>query len=46
MRLISIPVVLGALGLIRKGMEVNVEKFTGKTDISMMQKIVLLSTAH
>ena len=43
---IVIPLVIGALGIIRKGMKRYVEQLPGKIMIEELQKIVLLGTAH
>ena len=42
----TIPVVVGALGLIRKGTNDFIEKIPGSPSLSEVQKIVLNSTAH
>ena len=41
-----IPVVIGALGLIKKGTEKHIEKIPGKISLSECQKIALMGTAH
>jgi hypothetical protein len=41
-----IPVVIGALGTIRTGMNKQVSKIPGEINIDQIQKIVLLGTAH
>jgi len=43
---IVIPSVIGALGIIRKGMIRYVEQLPGHITIEELQKIVLLGTAH
>jgi len=43
---IVIPLVIGALGIICKGMIRYVEQLPGKITIEELQKIVLLGTAH
>ena len=43
---IVIPFVIGALGIIRKGMKRYVEQLPGKIMIEELQKIVLLGAAH
>ena len=43
---IVIPLVIGSLGIIRKGMKRYVEQLPGKIMIEELQKIVLLGTAH
>ena len=43
---IVIPLVIAALGIIRKGMKRYVEQLPGKILIEELQKTVLLGTAH
>ena len=40
------PVIVGAVGLIREGMDQNLGKITGASNINELQKIILLGTAH
>ena len=40
------PLVVGALGVIRKGLEEQTGKILGSINISEIQKIMLLGTAH
>jgi len=40
----AVPVTVGALGLIRKGMNQNSGKIPGASNISELQKIILLGT--
>jgi len=42
----TIPVVVGALGLIKKGTNAFIEKIPGSPSLQEVQKIVLNSTAH
>ena len=42
----TIPVVVGALGLIKKGTTAFIEKTPGSPSLQEVQKIVLNSTAH
>ena len=42
----ALPVTVGALGLIRKGMNQNSGKILGASNISELQKIILLGTVH
>ena len=42
----TIPVVIGALGLVKKGLEKYTDKIPGKINIHEVQKIALLGTAH
>jgi hypothetical protein len=46
MKIVNIPIIIGSLGLIRKGMQQNCEKLPGSVRLDMCQKIVLLRTAH
>ena len=41
-----IPVVIGALGLVKKGLEKFTNKIPGNIQINEIQKIALLGTAH
>ena len=42
----TVPVVIGALGLVKKGLEKYVERIPANTNIEDLQKISLLGTAH
>ena len=42
----TIPVVTGALGMIKKGTQNFIDKISGKPSLQEIQKIVLTSTAH
>ncbi|XP_071795627.1 uncharacterized protein [Asterias amurensis] len=42
----TIPVVIGALGLVKKGLEKFIERIPGSISINLVQKIALLGTAH
>ena len=42
----TIPVVIGALGLVKKGLEKYTDKIPGNINIHEVQKIALLGTAH
>ena len=42
----TVPVVIGALGTIKKGMESYINKIPGNINIHELQKITLLSTAR
>ena len=46
MRTETVPVIVGALGLIRRGMDQNLGKIPGDSNINELQKIILLGTAH
>ena len=41
-----IPVVIGALGIIKKGTEKHLEKIPGSSNLAEMQKIAPTGTAH
>ena len=42
----TIPVVIGALGVIKKAMRSNIEKIPDKISLEELQTITLLGTAH
>ena len=42
----TIPVVIGALGMIKKGTQNFIDQVPGKPSLQEMKKIVLTSTAH
>ena len=42
----TIPVVIGALGMIKKDTQNFIDQIPGKPSLQEMQKIVLTSTAH
>ena len=42
----TIPIVIGALGIIKKGLEKYVDKIAGTVCIEELQKTTLLGTAH
>ena len=42
----TVPVIVSALGLIREGMDQNLGKIPGTSNINELQKIILLGTAH
>ena len=46
MKTTTIPVVIGALRVIKKGMRSNIEKIPGKISLEEVKKITLLGTAH
>ena len=46
MRTETIPVIIGALGAIKKGLETYLGRIPGQISISELQKITLLGTAH
>ena len=46
MRTEIVPVIVGALGLIREGMDQNLGKISGASNINELQKIIILGTVH
>ena len=46
MRTETIPVIIGALGLMKRGMEKYSDRIPGNIDLNTVQKIALLGTAH
>ena len=46
MRTETVPVIVNALGLIRKGMGQNLGNIPGDSKINELQKIILLGKAH
>ena len=46
MKTTTVPVVVGALGLIKKGLEKQISKIPGTIHIEQLQKIVILGSAH
>ena len=46
METVTIPAVIGALGMIKKGTEKHLEKIPGSPKLNEMQKIALTGTAH
>ena len=42
----TIPIVIGALGLIKKGLQKHTEKIPGAININELHEITLLGTAH
>ena len=46
MRRETVPVIVGVLGLIREGMDQNLGKIPGTSNINELQEIVLLGTAR
>ena len=46
LKTITVPVVIGALGMIRKGTQDFIDKVPGEHNLQQIQKIVLTSTAH
>ena len=46
MKTVTIPVVIGALGMIKKSTEKYLEKIPGSQNLGEMQKITLSGTTH
>ena len=46
MRTETVPIIVGALRLIREGMDQNLGKIPGASNINDLQKIILLGTTH
>ena len=46
MRTETVPIIVGALRLIREGMDQNLGKIPGASNINELQKIILRRTAH
>ena len=46
MKTVTIPAVIGDLGLIKKGIEKYLEQIPGNTNLAEMQKIALTDTSH
>ena len=42
----TIPVVVGALGLVKKGLDKFIERIPGSISINLVQMIAILCTAH
>ena len=46
MRTETVPVIVGVLGLIREGIDQNLGKIPGTSNINKLQKIILLGAMH
>ena len=46
LRASTVPVIVGALGMIKKGTEHHISTIPGDSSLQEIQKIVLLGTAH
>ena len=44
--IITVPVICGALGMIKKGTQYHIDKIPGKLHLTEIQKITLNGTAH
>jgi len=43
---ITVPVIIGALGMIKKGGENHLDKISARPQLQEIQKVVFTSTAH
>ena len=46
LKTITVPVVIGALRVVKKGIEKHIDKIPGKINITELQKIALLGSSH
>ena len=46
LKTITVPVVIRALGVVKKGIEKYIDKIPGKINITELQKIALLGSSH
>ena len=46
LKTITVPVVIGALGVVKKGIEKQMNKITRKINITELQKVALLRSSH
>ena len=46
LKTITVPVVIGALGVVKKGIEKHIDKIPGKIKITQLQKIALVGSSH
>ena len=46
MKTIVIPVVVGALGTVKKGMKENIEKVSKRANVTVIQKICILGSVR
>ena len=46
MKTITVHVVIGALGIVKKGIEKHIDKIPGKINITELQKIALPGSSH
>ena len=44
LKTVTVPVVIGTLGVVKEGIEKNIDKIPGKINITEFQKITLLWT--
>ena len=46
LKTITVPVVIGTLGVVKKGIKEQLDKIQGKINITELQKIALLGSSH
>ena len=46
LKTITVPVVIGALGIVKKGIEKHIDKIPGKINVTELQKIALRGSSH
>ena len=46
LKTITVPVVIGALGVVKNGIEKHIDKIPGEINIAELQKIALLGSSH
>jgi len=46
LKTVTVPVVIGALGVVKKGIEKHIDKIPGKLNITELQKITLLGSSN
>ena len=46
LKTITVPVVIRALGVVKKGIEKDIDKIPGKINITELQKIAFLGSSH
>ena len=46
MMMMTVPVVIGALDIVKEGLDKYVERIPGSINITELQKITVLGTAH
>ena len=46
LKTITVPVVIGALGVVKKGIEKDIDKIPAKVNVTELQKIALQGSSH
>ena len=46
LKTVTVPVVIGTLGVVKEGIEKHIDKIPGKINITEFQKIALLGSSH